>query len=47
MWLRDPARIEGLLTCHFIAMLIASLIERTIRRAMADTDLTELLGMTA
>ena len=24
MWLRDPARIEGLLTCHFIAMLISS-----------------------
>ena len=42
MWLRDPARIEGLLTCHFIAMLIAALIERTIRRAMADADLTEL-----
>ena len=42
MWLRDPARIEGLLTCHFIAMLIASLIERTIRHAMADAGLTEL-----
>ena len=42
MWLRDPARIEGLLTCHFIAMLIASLIERTIRRAMADAGLSEL-----
>jgi len=42
MWLRDPARIEGLLTCHFIAMLIAALIERTIRHAMADASLTEL-----
>ncbi len=42
MWLRDPARIEGLLTCHFIAMLISSLIERTIRNAMADTGLAEL-----
>jgi transposase len=42
MWLRDPARIEGLLTCHFIAMLIAALIERTIRRAMADAGLAEL-----
>ena len=42
MWLRDPARIEGLLTCHFIAMLISSLIERTIRHAMADAGLTEL-----
>ena len=42
MWLRDPARIEGLLTCHFIAMLISSLIERTIRHAMTDASLSEL-----
>jgi transposase len=42
MWLRDPARIEGLLTCHFIAMLLAALIERTIRQAMTDAGLTEL-----
>jgi hypothetical protein len=42
MWLRDPARIEGLLTCHFIAMLISSLIERTIRQAMTHARLTEL-----
>ena len=38
----DPARIEGLLTCHFIAMLLSSLIERTIRQAMTDTGLQEL-----
>jgi transposase len=42
MWLRDPARIEGLLTCHFIAMLLSSLIERTIRNAMTDAGLDEL-----
>jgi len=42
MWLRDPARIEGLLTCHFIAMLLSSLIERTIRHAMADAGLDQL-----
>ncbi len=42
MWLRDPARIEGLLTCHFIAMLIASLIERTIRQAMTQAGIDEL-----
>jgi transposase len=42
MWLRDPARIEGLLTCHFIAMLTSALIERTIRHAMAEQGLTEL-----
>jgi transposase len=42
MWLRDPARIEGLLTCHFIAMLTSALIERTIRHAMAQASLDEL-----
>jgi hypothetical protein len=42
MWLRDPARIEGLLTCHFIAMLTSALIERTIRHAMTRTGLDEL-----
>ena len=42
MWLRDPARIEGLLTCHFIAMLISSLIERTIRQAMTHAGINEL-----
>ena len=42
MWLRDPARIEGLLTCHFIALLINALIERTIRHAMTEAGLTEL-----
>jgi len=42
MFLRDPARIEGLLCCHFIAMLIQALIERQIRAAMATRGLTEL-----
>jgi transposase len=42
MWLRDPARIEGLLTCHFIAMLISALIERTIRQAMTHAGIDEL-----
>jgi len=42
MWLRDPARIEGLLCCHFIAMLIQSLIERQIRTAMTDRGLKQL-----
>ncbi|MGH9160197.1 MAG: IS1634 family transposase, partial [Vicinamibacteraceae bacterium] len=42
MFLRDPARIEGLLCCHFIAMLIQALIERHIRAAMADRGLTQL-----
>lgn len=42
MFLRDPARIEGLLCCHFIAMLIQALIERHIRTAMAELGLPEL-----
>ena len=35
MFLKDPARIEGLLCCHFIALLTQALIERQIRLAMA------------
>lgn len=34
MFLRDPARTEGPLCCHFIAMLVQALVERTIRTAM-------------
>ena len=42
MFLHDPARIEGLLCCHFIAMLIQALIERQIRHAMAERGLRQL-----
>jgi transposase len=42
MFLHDPARVEGLLCCHFIAMLIQALIERQTRRAMADRGLRQL-----
>ena len=35
VFLKDPARIEGLLCCHFIALLVQALIERQIRTAMA------------
>lgn len=42
MFLHDPARIEGLLCCHFIAMLLQALIERTVRDAMAQQGLAEL-----
>ncbi|MHB1774206.1 MAG: IS1634 family transposase [Acidimicrobiales bacterium] len=34
VFLRNPARIEGLLCCHFLALLIGALIERQIRDAM-------------
>lgn len=40
--LHDPARIEGLLCAHFIAMLIQALIERAIRQAMTARSVTEL-----
>ena len=35
--LHSPARIEALLCCHFIALLVSALIEREIRHAMART----------
>lgn len=37
VFLKDPARIEGLLCCHFIALLVQALIERQIRTAMATS----------
>jgi transposase len=42
VFLHDAARIEGLLCCHFIALLVQALIEREIRAAMADRGLGEL-----
>lgn len=42
MFLRDAARIEALLCCHFIAMLITALIERQVRTAMTEAGLTQL-----
>jgi transposase len=35
VFLRNPARIEGLLCCHFLALLLGALIEREARGAMA------------
>ncbi len=34
VFLKDPVRIEGLLCCHFFALVIQALIEREIRGAM-------------
>jgi transposase len=42
VFLHHPARIEGLLCCHFIALLIQALIERQIRHAMAHRGLRQL-----
>jgi hypothetical protein len=36
VFLKHPARIEALLCCHFLALLVQALIERQIRTAMAD-----------
>ena len=42
VFLHDPARIEALLCCHFIAMLIHALIERQTRRAMKSKGIKQL-----
>ena len=42
VFLHDPARIEGLMTCHFIALVVQALVELVIRRAMADQGIKEL-----
>jgi hypothetical protein len=34
IWLRDPARIEAIFCCQFLALLVGALIERQIRVAM-------------
>src|SRR6266496_4774466 len=33
IWLRDPARIEAIFCCQFLALLVGALIERQIRTA--------------
>jgi transposase len=40
--LHDPVRIEALLCCHFIAMLVQALIERQIHQAMKTKGLKQL-----
>lgn len=40
VWLRDPARIEAIFCCQFLALLLAALIERHIRQAMRDAEIT-------
>jgi len=38
LWLRDPARIEAIFCCQFLALLLAALIERQIRTAMRQAN---------
>lgn len=42
VFLKNPARIEGLFLCHYIALLTTALIERELRRAMARERIDEL-----
>jgi transposase len=44
VFLKDPVRIEALLFCHFIALLVHALIERQIRTAMESTG-TEMVAL--
>src|SRR6266480_1904997 len=38
LWLHNPARIEAIFCCQFLALLLGALIERQIRTAMRDTN---------
>jgi hypothetical protein len=42
VFLKNPARIEALFLCHYIALLTNALIERELRRAMARQQITNL-----
>jgi transposase len=42
VFLKNPARIESLFLCHYIALLCCCLIERELRQAMAREQLPEL-----
>lgn len=42
VFLHDPARIEGLMTCHFLALLLQALMELEVRRAMARRGVDSL-----
>src|SRR5262249_19643150 len=42
IWLRDPARIEAIFCCQFLALLVGALIERQIRNAMRQAATTDI-----
>jgi transposase len=42
IWLRDPARIEAIFCCQFLALLVGALIERQIRTAMHAAATTDI-----
>lgn len=39
---RDPARIEAIFCCQFLALLVGALIERQIRTAMRDAQTADI-----
>ena len=42
LWLHNPARIEAIFCCQFIALLLGALIERQIRTAMRQANTSHL-----
>jgi transposase len=42
VYLKDPVRIEGLLCCHFFALIVQALIEREIHTAMKAANTTAI-----
>jgi transposase len=42
IWLRDPARIEAIFCCQFLALLVGALIERQIRTAMREATTADI-----
>jgi len=42
IWLRDPARIEAIFCCQFLALLVGALIERQIRTAMHEAATADI-----
>ena len=42
VYLKNPARIEGLFLCHYIALLTSALIERQLRQTMTHQNLKQL-----
>ena len=42
IWLRDPARIEAIFCCQFLALLVGALIERQIRTAMHEAETRDI-----
>lgn len=40
--LKHPVRIEGLLCCHFFALVVQALVEREIRAAMVKADARDI-----